>query len=993
MPPHPKKENTSGNPVRDAIKVRDAVALLRLFTANDVSIHVHSALLPQIAFVCCDYKSSSNNSNNGQSKASKSDSASSASSAFAASSDEMETLVAIAGLCVLETFSAGTPKIATTATKATSDGALASSAAGLSAAARDFLRSFSIVTPHPSFRPHPLTEGVASLYLRLLAKVVSSSSDDGDDDGDSASSAQQQQPVAKRAVVNGCDLAAAYRALIQTLGATQSEQITQVAFATEMKKFHVRRRFFRPVLDVAAQMGLPLLCLEVMDSVANGDEEEGGGGGMGSLMASKMKSSISGGGGGGGEEEEEEDDHDVFVDDMSNNNNNNELDDSQDASPRAGKVRQREVVEKKEDDGDDNDQHHGSAKPVNSAAVAAAAAALLKKTNNSERIAAKNSHGAKNKKHEKGDPQQQPHQQQNSAAELCELWEADFALMVQSLTQSIRNNHNNNKKSSLDPRAFLDRVLSTLAVSHPLVGDKFRCAMLDLGAAVHASSASSCPLKSTFSVTDAAQVCLPVKQGADATTHHGAVVAIVHEQSIMETAPCTCLCCNVAVGGPAMELCAEQAKELATAIRDKLILPRLKERYVLPSGPLPARSRYNTVNNSGNGTGKFAPECLGAALERWQGFETLCRRALSPDMIIVDGANIGFYGLASWYGAAKRAVLERRGVPESQWDADELDSQSRRARGLSTDIGPSFSQINLAIERLHAQRPARGAAGFIVVLHARHLSERSVRENGNNAEMLEKWNRSCSSRNATGEEVQGGGGPKVVVVASPAEVNDDWCWMFLSLTFAARSYPSLTRQQHLFSSPNTNETHAAHPLALPVIVMTNDLMRDHISGLLPGKAEAGWKFLRYRWLHQVKCTFFFSGGYADKASKTALTRFPPRYHTWPVRAVVAADSANNSSSSSNSDDARQHQATLRWHIPFTTAVLLQGTNKTGLTEKPKQSANTKNADTAVEETSAAPVALSEPAEKQAVAMMPEQLLDMLAFAGAEAKGRLLCIKF
>ena len=873
------------------------------------------------------------------------------------------------GLALLEHLSEGTPAIVATADAVQQQRrqrvAAATTAAQVPGADMEGA-PVPFVAPQtvaPNFARFALTEGVASLYLRLLALALAPASV-----GAAAAAAAATSPDAAVAtatpagasvvMADGCSqlLEVAYRFLIRSLAGEVHRQTAAAQTSNEMKKFRVRRRFFSPVLTLAAQAGLPRLCVEVLDSVADGTaaattattdaaatagaavaaeatttSAPGSDGamasGMGDPCASGMMGRLLSTATGERENGDDDDDDDALGAD--------DEDDNDDEAPPP-RVRQRRTGDGADDDATKRSHHHeGATAPSNKAAARA---------NNS------NEH--------------------SPATEVCELWEADFAAMVAAVTRRIQCAGSTATVAvGVDVAAYLDRILVLVGTSLPLVGRGLSEALLELGrvCAAVASNATTELHSSTLSATVRVTVA--------------AMEAPIAERTLCETVPCVCTACRRPCGGAALEMTRESAAALAAAIREKLIVHKLRARY-------------------GEGTQRFCE-----AVASFEAFEKLGAALLDPAapagggsmVVIVDGANIGLYGVRAWYPRVKREVMRRRNIPASEWDVDELDIMARRDRGIHTDIAPSFAQIACAIDK--AQQHFGANVTFVVVLHARHVAPAALAENMNNAEIHARWAASSSSSSSSS--------PRVVVAASPRELNDDWCWMHMALSMCAQTYlsesdhcaltaPSSSSSSSSSSQQQQQQPRAPAPLSRPVVLLTNDLLRDHVSGLMPGKAEAGWQFLRFRWLHQVKCSFSWSapaaiagGGDSGTDARGRLTvdnailRFPPRFHTWPERREAPSASS-------------PRHRTVSWHIPFTHNALAQGTAKAGL---PVAAAASKAAMPAAggdqqqqpQPQQQQPQGATTPTA--GVARLPEQLLDMLSFAGSEAKGRMLCVAF
>lgn len=148
---------------------------------------------------------------------------------------------------------------------------------------------------------------------------------------------------------------------------------------------------------------------------------------------------------------------------------------------------------------------------------------------------------------------------------------------------------------------------------------------------------------------------------------------------------------------------------------------------------------------------------------------------------VIDGANVGYYGLSHWYSKAKRALLESRGLNVDKVSYGELNDVP-----FPVDVAPQFATIDEMIVNVRrlGYRP-------LIVLHERHTSIANAP--ASNVPYLQKWQ------------------SESVLLPSPAFLNDDYCWLLASM-----ARPSCA-------------------------VVTNDLMRDHHFGMLSQRAFLRWR--------------------------------------------------------------------------------------------------------------------------------------------------------
>jgi mitochondrial ribonuclease P protein 3 len=154
------------------------------------------------------------------------------------------------------------------------------------------------------------------------------------------------------------------------------------------------------------------------------------------------------------------------------------------------------------------------------------------------------------------------------------------------------------------------------------------------------------------------------------------------------------------------------------------------------------------------GTSRYEPDAQlsdEVKQQRWKEFDAFKAAVAAMDYdTVIDGANVGYYGLSSWYMEAKDALLRSRGV-----DPATVPSADRFNVPFPVDVSPKFSLIEDM--RAAAERHGKKA---IIVLHNRHLSNPTP----DNVPFADKWN-------AMG-----------ALLPSPGFLNDDYCWLYAVLT-------------------------------------------------------------------------------------------------------------------------------------------------------------------------------------------------------------------
>lgn len=193
-------------------------------------------------------------------------------------------------------------------------------------------------------------------------------------------------------------------------------------------------------------------------------------------------------------------------------------------------------------------------------------------------------------------------------------------------------------------------------------------------------------------------------------------------------------------------------------------------------------------------------------------FETF-RRFIEPATqydVIVDGANVGYYGLSNWAHTQER----------------------KPGQGLAIDY--DMVEKVMAMVRRHGLRP-------IVLLHHRHLEPQNLRTS-DAKRLAEKWTRARE------------------VYTTPPKVNDDILWLYASVFHSATAgaAPMLFTPQTMAAATSTDATPIPPPPPPPpstsgggrgksIMVVTNDKMRDHHFALLsPGD------FKLWRQHHQIE---------------------------------------------------------------------------------------------------------------------------------------------
>lgn len=268
--------------------------------------------------------------------------------------------------------------------------------------------------------------------------------------------------------------------------------------------------------------------------------------------------------------------------------------------------------------------------------------------------------------------------------------------------------------------------------------------------------------------------------------------------------------------------------------------------------------------------------------DRWRCFDSFKEKLKSIDYdTVIDGANVGYYGLSSWYKEAKVAQLIANKVDPSSVPIYELEQIP-----FPVDVAPKFSIIEsmrqCAVQ--HQRNP-------LIVLHQRHL-DHALTSNGEQNRILSQW---LSKKN---------------VLASPPFLNDDLCWLYAAL-----------KKPHTF-------------------IISNDQMRDHHFTLLSPRFFIRWrqrhritfKALFHRAAAQVVLSLMTPRPYSVWVQQAHTSKFfeSDKKH-FPGKDV---QDAKIFSSSPESNTNHNKSENVHWHIPFVSSVevLDQASNRVGSTE-------------------------------------------------------------
>lgn len=299
------------------------------------------------------------------------------------------------------------------------------------------------------------------------------------------------------------------------------------------------------------------------------------------------------------------------------------------------------------------------------------------------------------------------------------------------------------------------------------------------------------------------------------------------EATISTSGECSTCQCTLS----SFELSDTQRDELMLDLLEKLIKPKIEGKSEKEK---PSATELETRNNI---------------------FETFKNHLNELDYdTLIDGANVGYYGLNSWYKQAKDALLQSRGINPSS-----VPLQEREEVPFPVDVSPKFSIIeSMRKQAVNQHRKP------LIVLHQRHLDNAIA---GEQKEILDKWsNLRC-------------------VISSPVFLNDDYCWLYAAL-----------RKKNAF-------------------IISNDQMRDHRFTMLSPRCFIRWRqrhrltftALYHRPTACVSLNLKSPRPYStwvQKAFCTVLnTGISPSKHHWHIpfmRQINIIDQASNTTTSSPS---------------------------------------------------------------------------------------------
>ncbi|KAG5495168.1 hypothetical protein JKF63_02223 [Porcisia hertigi] len=258
--------------------------------------------------------------------------------------------------------------------------------------------------------------------------------------------------------------------------------------------------------------------------------------------------------------------------------------------------------------------------------------------------------------------------------------------------------------------------------------------------------------------------------------------------------------------------------------------------------------------------------------------------------VFIDGANLGYYGLSSWYAVAKKRLMLHRGVPESQITDEDLDFNTQcRAAGRSVDVGVSFelidSAVNIAVNTYGLRRP-------LVMLHERHVEPKFMTPQS--AAIVQRWR------------------DRGWLYCCPTGLNDDLCWL----------YGALLLTDPLDTMPNLGKASAASSHC--TFVCTNDKMRDHHFRLLSPRAFTRWRdrhriaFHCVRLEDRTELHWEMPAPY-ERCIQRHEVHSALSQRVQEIQPTLLHHVASHTTAHTGTTDATGAGTILSWHIPFTPA--------------------------------------------------------------------------
>jgi hypothetical protein len=253
---------------------------------------------------------------------------------------------------------------------------------------------------------------------------------------------------------------------------------------------------------------------------------------------------------------------------------------------------------------------------------------------------------------------------------------------------------------------------------------------------------------------------------------------------------------------------------------------------------------------------------------------------------ILDGANIGYFNVASWYKKAKLEVLQSKGIDPTTLPPSAFEHSARK--GQAMDVPLRFSNIDAAVQCVLERQWLP-----LVILHERHLSPAHLTKQ--NAAFVDKWT-----------TLSGSLGHRIVF-SSPSSLNDDFCWLYASVK------------------------HGCY-------VATNDLMRDHHFATLSQR-----HFLRWRERFRLSFSVSHPPRQAERSGEGVFhLNDPPAFSVW-IQPVEHSTLGTNRTAEARPSQGEEHR--FQWHVPFYAKIDIvdQGTNEV----KSEEETEAMNADLAV----------------------------------------------
>lgn len=278
--------------------------------------------------------------------------------------------------------------------------------------------------------------------------------------------------------------------------------------------------------------------------------------------------------------------------------------------------------------------------------------------------------------------------------------------------------------------------------------------------------------------------------------------------------------------------------------------------------PFTARFRHQLLTDL---TNKVVPaRCRSkralTAFETWKRFVSTSMDGVD---IIIDAANVGYYGVSKWYGVAKQQLIDHRQQLNMCMKDLALGSDGKAQFDVKAlrfvDVPLSMDMIELAVEECKRRNMKP-----LIVMHERHVEPHNLFPAAK--VIVDRWRR------------------QQMLYTTPSGLNDDLCWLYAAVFLTTPSDAVGCRRK--------------------VLVLTNDKMRDHCFQLLSPKAFAPWRDRHRMGFSCVREDNVTSITFHEPPRFTRCTQKDPNldaYHI-PIQTVVTKTDGDPNAPESDTED-------------------------------------------------------------------------------------------